>query len=150
MFACGAPAGCATLAVMLAVRPTARFIEVGATVRLVMPDGNAPTVIVADVVCVEAAKPLPAATVAVAVIVETPGATAVTTTEPFVATAPTVATDVFDEMYVNVALPAPVGLVTFGVIVTVCAGASVAAFGETVKVVMPGVSAETVTADDAT
>lgn len=91
-----------------------------------MPDGNAPMVIVDEAVCVEAEKPLPAGIVAVAVIVATPGATAVTTIEPLAAGAEMVAMAVLDVVYAYVTVPAVFGRVTFGVMVTVCDGAKLA------------------------
>lgn len=115
-----------------------------------MPAVNAPMLIVVEAVSVEAEKPLPAGIVAVAVIVATPGATAVTTTEPFAPTVPSVASDVLDVLYVYVTVPAAFGFVTFGVIVTVCCGDRFATFGESVSVLMPGVCAETDTAEEAT
>ena len=95
----GAPAGCTTEAVNPWVRPTDMASDAGCTLSDVMPDGNAPTVIVAEAVRLAGEKPVPAPA-AVAVIVATPGATAVTTTEPLAPTAPMVAIAVLDVVYV--------------------------------------------------
>jgi hypothetical protein len=136
----GAPGGCTTLGDNVAAADTASVALDGVTVTLVIAGGATETVIDTSCTRLLAAKPPPAALLAVTVMEALPADTAVTRPEAL-----TVATAGALELYVTTAVGAPTGCCTDALTCVVAFTKTLADVGEIVSDVMPSGAAVTVT-----